>query len=61
MVLYVAGGGFLMPPSRKQKTMVQRLAEAIELRGHDGRAQTCTGTPVSRRLRSTFAARNTLI
>lgn len=30
VVLYVAGGGFIMPPSRKQKTMVQRLAEAIE-------------------------------
>jgi hypothetical protein len=29
VVLYVAGGGFIMPPSRKQKTMVQRLAEAV--------------------------------
>jgi len=30
VLLYVAGGGFIMPPSRKQKTMVQRLAEAID-------------------------------
>ena len=30
VVLYVAGGGFIMPPSRKQKNMVQRLAEAID-------------------------------
>ena len=30
LVLYVAGGGFIMPPSRKQKAMVQRLAEAID-------------------------------
>lgn len=30
VVLYVAGGGFIMPPSRKQKTMIQRLAEAID-------------------------------
>ncbi|WP_420408934.1 alpha/beta hydrolase fold domain-containing protein [Hoeflea sp.] len=30
LVLYVAGGGFIMPPSRKQKNMVQRLAEAID-------------------------------
>lgn len=30
IVLYVAGGGFIMPPSRKQKAMVQRLAEAID-------------------------------
>lgn len=29
ILLYVAGGGFVMPPSRKQKTMVQRLAEAV--------------------------------
>lgn len=29
VVLYVAGGGFIMPPSRKQKIMVQRLAEAV--------------------------------
>lgn len=30
VVLYVAGGGFVMPPSRKQKAMIQRLAEAID-------------------------------
>lgn len=30
VVLYVAGGGFIMPPSRKQKAMVQRLAEAVD-------------------------------
>lgn len=29
VILYVAGGGFIMPPARKQKSMVQRLAEAI--------------------------------
>ena len=29
IILYVAGGGFIMPPSRKQKTMVQRLCEAV--------------------------------
>lgn len=29
VILYVAGGGFIMPPSRKQKTMVQRLSEAV--------------------------------
>jgi monoterpene epsilon-lactone hydrolase len=29
IILYVAGGGFIMPPSRKQKTMVQRLSEAV--------------------------------
>ena len=28
LILYVAGGGFIMPPSRKQKGMIQRLAEA---------------------------------
>lgn len=29
VILYVAGGGFIMPPSRKQKTMVQRFSEAV--------------------------------
>lgn len=29
IILYVAGGGFIMPPSRKQKTMVQRFSEAV--------------------------------
>ncbi|WP_339757661.1 alpha/beta hydrolase [uncultured Hoeflea sp.] len=29
VILYVAGGGFIMPPSRKQKSMVQRFAEAV--------------------------------
>ncbi|MEM5473397.1 alpha/beta hydrolase fold domain-containing protein [Hoeflea sp. AS60] len=30
IILYVAGGGFIMPPSRKQKNMVQRFAEAVD-------------------------------
>lgn len=28
VILYVVGGGFVMPPSKQQKVMVQRLAEA---------------------------------
>lgn len=30
LVLYVSGGGFLLPPSMRQKLMVQRLAEATQ-------------------------------
>jgi epsilon-lactone hydrolase len=29
LLLYTVGGGFIMPPSRRQKLMVQRLAETV--------------------------------